>query len=338
MIPALDPALSFLRTAAAALALTALAGAAHAQETRIFVDDAGHEVEIPVAPQRIVSLRGEQFTAPLIELGAPIVGSSGRIDEVVNNGEPYVRGAYDLFDFRFENSDVAWVGSPNDPDLEAIAATEPDLILIPDWQTDLYDQLSVIAPTVVIGIWSNPMLERYRKVADAAGKLDVYEAGLAGYQAKLERAREVVRQTIGDPSEVSIAIAEAWESDLIVYRDYGAMSQALRDLGFSMPDLIAGIEEGNTTVSAELLPEIDADFLIGTYNIGFGQPPSERIAAWENLVPAWDEILHAPRNNQHFYINREPMRALSFRSLETTMEILLTHLATREFVPLGEDS
>ncbi len=71
----------------------ALAGAATAEAVRTFVDDVGHTTEVPVQPQRIVSLRGEQFSAPLIELGAPIIGSSGRVDAGQNNGEPYVRGA-----------------------------------------------------------------------------------------------------------------------------------------------------------------------------------------------------------------------------------------------------
>ncbi len=319
-------------------ALCLLVLPAAAQEMRTFVDDTGTAVEIPVAPQRIVSLRGEQFTAPLLELGAPLVGSSGRTDEAINNGEPYVRGAYNLFDFRFENSDVAWVGGPNEPDLEAVAAVEPDLILIPDWQAELRDKLSTIAPTVVIGVWSNPMLERYRKVADAAGMLDAYEQGLAGYRAKLARARDLVASTLGDPGEVSVAIAEVFDTQLYVYSDYAALSQALRDLGFAMPDLIAETKDGNTEISPELLPQIDADFLIGTYNIAFGQPPQSRIEAWENLVPGWDEVLHAPQHNQHILLNREPMRALSFRSLESTMAILLSHLVTRDFVPLVSTS
>lgn len=316
---------------AAMLALPAMA-----EEMRTFVDDAGNDVRIPVSPQRIVSMRGEQFTAPLVELGAPLVASSGRTDEAVNKGEPYPRGAYDLFGTTV-GDDLTWIGSPGNPDLEAIAAVNPDLILIPDWQTDLLDPLQRIAPTVVIGIWSNPMLERYRKIADAAGKLDEFEERQRVYEQKLAVARAVVEDRLGDPSAVSVAIAEVFDNDLYVYRDYGAMSQALRDLGFSMPDLIAQIDDGNAQISPEILPQINADFMIGTYNLAFGaQAPSDRIAAWEALIPTWDEMLHAPRHNQHILLNREPMRALSFRSLEETMSILLSHLSTRDFVPLND--
>ncbi|EBA13659.1 putative iron compound-binding protein of ABC transporter family [Roseobacter sp. CCS2] len=305
---------------------------------RTYVDDLGTSVEIPVQPQRIVSLRGEQFTAPLWELGAPIVGSSGRTDDVINNGEPYVRGAFDLFNLTFENSGITWIGSPNNPDFEAIVALQPDLILIPHWQEDIQDQLSQIAPTVVIAIQPNPMLERYRKVADVAGMLDRFESFMPAYEAKLAVARNVIADTIGDPSDVSVVIAEVWKDDggLVVFQDYAAMSQVLRDLGFAMPDFVAALEETFANISPEILPQIDADFMIGTYNFAFGEPPSQRVAEWEALIPVWDEVLHAPANNQHFFIDRETMRALSFRSLETTLAIFVSQIATRDFVPLAK--
>lgn len=309
---------------------------ASAEETRIFLDDAGNSVEIPVAPQRIVSLRGEYITTPLLELGAPVVGSSGRIDSPINNGQPYVRGAYDLFHFRFEDSDIAWVGNPNEPDFEAVAAAAPDLIFIPSWQAELHGQLSAIAPTLVIDVWHDQVLTGYRTIADAAGKLDEFEAGLTGYQATLERAREIISLTLGDPSEVSVALADVRNSGLHVSRSHGSLTQVLGDMGFGMPELIANTVNASTEISPELLHEIDADFLIGTYNLAFDQSPVQCLEAWDALIPGWDEFLHAPRHNQHILLNREPLRALSFRSLETTMEILLSHLATRDFVPLGQ--
>lgn len=324
-----------LRQLLSAVALGLLALPGLAQETRTFVDDTGTEVTVPASPQRIVSLRGEQFTAPLIEMGAPIVGSSGRARAGMNNGEPFPRGAFDRFGTTFDD-DLVWIGGPNDPDLETIAALEPDLILIPDWQTDLRPQLSQIAPTVVINIWSNPMLERYRKIAEAVGQTEAYEAGLALYNLKLEQARLVLADRIDDPSTVSVAIAEAHDGNLNVARDYAALSQVLRDLGFAMPKIIANLEEGNANISVELLPEINADFLIGTYAMGVGQTPSQRIEEWDNLMPAWDSILHAPQHNQHIIINREAMRALSFRSLEAMLELMLSHVVERDFVPLDD--
>ncbi|RVT85412.1 hypothetical protein DXV76_06510 [Rhodobacteraceae bacterium CCMM004] len=319
------------------LAALLLALPAQAQEMRTYTDDAGRTVEIPVAPQRIVSLRGEQFTTPLWELGANLVGSSGRRDGAKNGGAPYPRGAYDIFGITFDNTDLAYVGGPNAPDFEAIAATRPDLILIPDWREDDIDRLGTIAPTVVIGIWSNPLLERYRKIADAAGVLDAFETRLAQFDTRLGEARAVIADTIPDPGAVTITIAEVFDGELVAYRDYAALSHLIRELGFATPPFVRGLTEGNARISPEYLPELDGDFLIGTYNTAFGQTPTFQRAQWDALIPVWDEVLHAPRHNQHVFLDRERMRGVSFASLESTLAILLSHVATRDYVPRASD-
>ncbi|GGA42755.1 ABC transporter substrate-binding protein [Pelagibacterium lentulum] len=306
-----------------------------AQETRSFVDDQGHEVEIPVDPQRIVSLRGEQTTAPLVELGANLVGSTGRIIEGVNNGLPHVRGAYDALDYRMEEHGVGWVGHPTEPDMEAIAALEPDLIIATDvWQAN-YDHLAIIAPTVIFNVWEQDMLELYRKVADVSGRLDVYEEMLRNYDARIERGISLLSDTIGDPKDVSIAIASAYPADgqILIHRNYGTLSQVLRDLGFTMPDVIAQLEDGNSTISVERIEEIDADFMIDTY-VSSSQPPSFMIENWDEELPIWRDVLHAAGHNQFFMVNREEMRAVSFQALRSMTEIVLANIATRDFVPL----
>lgn len=316
------------------LALVTLAQPVLGQEMRDYTDDLDRTVSIPVDPQRIVSLRGEQFTTPLWELGANIVGSSGRIDAGKNDGKPYPRGAYDIFGIDFENTDLAWAGDPNIFDFEAIAAIEPDLILVPDWVSQDLEKLSAIAPTVAIGIWSNPLLERYRKIADAAGVLDRYEMRLAHFEIELDDARSVVADAVGNPADVTVAVAEAFEDKLYVYRQYAALSYVINALGFSTPQIILDLEDGDEAISPEMVQQIDADFLVGTYNFAFKQSPTAQRAAWDNLIPGWRDLLHAPRHNQHIFFDREKMRGVSFAAMESTLAILLSHVATREFVPL----
>ncbi|MEM6428406.1 MAG: ABC transporter substrate-binding protein [Deinococcota bacterium] len=315
-----------------ALTLTSFA---FAQETRQYTDDLGRTVEIPVIPQRIVSVRGEQFTAPLWELGANIVASSGRAREGVNDGEPFPRGAYDLFNVDFRNSGLIWVGSPNEPDFEAIIAAEPDLIFIPDWQEDLLPQFEVIAPTVVIAIHSQPAMERYRKIADAAGMSNEFEALKARWEARLALARRTIEQELGDPANVSVAVVNTFDGQFYIYGNWGALSQVLTELGFSEPQVIAELGDENQEFSPERIQEVDADFWVGLF-----YPYTQTVSAihdnFDALVPGWNELLHAPRNNQFFIINQEPMRALSFRSLEETLAIVTSQIAQRDFVPLEE--
>ncbi|MEO1612172.1 MAG: ABC transporter substrate-binding protein, partial [Pseudomonadota bacterium] len=180
-------------------AFTTLALPATAQETRIFADDLGREVEIPVDPQRVASLYAEQFTTALYELGAPVVGSSGRTADGVNGGAPYIRGALTVFDLTFEDSGIAYLGDWRAPDLEVVAAVQPDLIVISEFTADSLDQLSAIAPTVVVNFRDTPWLERYERLADASGRLPEFERRLGVYQRRLEAGRIVVEDAVGNP-------------------------------------------------------------------------------------------------------------------------------------------
>jgi len=317
-----------------AAALSLCADMAVAQDMRSFTDGAGNVVDIPVQAERIVSLRGEQFTAPLVELGAPIVGSTGNLIEGVNNGEPVIRGAYDLFHTTFSADGITHVGTSTQPDFEAIASLNPDLILLPDFRAEQYEQLAAIAPTVIINIWSNSARERYRRIADVAGRVDRFEELQSVYDFRLNEARALVETMIGDPSEVSVAIAEVRDDRFRVYKVYGAMSNVLDDLGFAKPELIENIDGERLDLSPEQVQLIDADFLVSSYAEHFRAPPEAIRGYWDAYVPGWDKVLHAPQNNQHIFIAREPMRALSFQSMSEVLAVYLANIVTRDFVPL----
>lgn len=316
-------------------ALAALVLPAAAQEMRTYTDAAGNTVETPVKPERIVSMRGEQFAAPLFELGAPLVGSSGRIDQGVNNGKPYVRGAYDALGFRFEdNPDVTWIGDPNQPDFEAVAEVGPDLILLPDFREEQYDKLSRIAPTVIVDIWGQTMLERYAEVAEFTGYTGAFERRHARWRERLERAQAVVEDAIGDPAQVSVVLAELRDDTIRAYKVYGSLTQVLDVLGFSKPEIVQEFDGDRIDMSPELIAEIDADFMISTYWAARGTSVSRIEAGWEDHFENWRDLLHATRHNQYFMINREQMRPVTFQSLRSMLDIVVSQIATRDFVPM----
>lgn len=321
------------------VAMVSLAMPAVAQ-TRQITDDADRSVEIPLDPQRIVALRGESITTPLLELGANLVGAAGRVDEGVYGGNPYVRGGVDVLDFRFEGSGIEWVGSPNGFDLEAIAAVTPDLILIAPHQIDSIDQLSMIAPTVVVDTSGTrrSLLERYRFLADITNNLDLFESRLGLWNERVERFRIQLEEAIGDPAEISVVVADAAEGQMTVFRHYDAMTEVLYALGFSTPEIVGTIEDAHfITLSPERIEEIDADFMISNYDARPSQTITARRAEFDAMLPGWREALHAPRNNQHIFIHRDEMRGTSFRSLRYALDIVMTNIGGRTFVPLENE-
>ncbi|SEQ10437.1 iron complex transport system substrate-binding protein [Devosia sp. YR412] len=322
------------RLAAATVAVMTLATGVAAQEMRSFTDNVGNELQIPVDPQRIVSLRDEFITAPLFELGANMIGSTGVIGGTIEDGAPYVRGAYDSLDFRFGEHDITYVGDSNAPDLEAIAKLEPDLIIVPDNRADNYDQLSMIAPTVVVQVWGQDMLDMYKTIADASGRLDRFELLKGHYEDRLKYARIAIEAVVGNPADVSIVVTKVDDGGIRTYRDLMAVSRVIRDIGFTTPALVAAQVEGQTDISPEFAPEINADFMIDTYWTAEGDTAVTKYAAWDKQLPGWREYLHFGKYGQHFLLNREEARSITFQALRSNLEIMVAQIATRPFVAL----
>ncbi len=103
---------------------------------------------IPAAPQRIVSMHDMTITLTLLELGAPVVGSMGRLDEA---GDAYMRGVDLVLGTDFESSGIVNIGAWDTLDYEAIARLAPDLIIgLSPWDEEYAGRLARIAPTVLI--------------------------------------------------------------------------------------------------------------------------------------------------------------------------------------------
>ncbi|GII88799.1 hypothetical protein Ssi03_67890 [Sphaerisporangium siamense] len=149
-----------------------------AAQTRVFTADNG-DVTIPVAPKRVVATG---YAVPaLIEAGAALAGIS-----TWRRGLPMMtaqqRATYDGLT-KIAGETAA------ETNYEAIAAAKPDLIIIgvpkPVLAEINLDRLKSIAPVVAIGpTIPSAWRERSRLQADAAGRLDHFEATKTTYEKK----------------------------------------------------------------------------------------------------------------------------------------------------------
>lgn len=316
-------------------------------ETRVVIDDLGNEVTIPLRPLRIVSLRSEDLTAPLIELGANVVGTVGNVNPAINGGEPYVQGAYQLLDFRLENSGITLVGTGNNFDIEAIAALQPDLIIGSHLHVDRREQLMSIAPTVLV--WSgwdegNTPLEVYRRIADYADRTDRFAELEATFMERLAVAKALVAERIPDPSEVTVTILSFDNVTMLTaWRHYWMLTAMLDEIGFDYPEIV---ETGTLTspvtgrggdrvyLSAEQLPALDGDFLISIGGLAPGTMAdvSARLdAAFGG--PEWKTFLHPTQNRQWLFLDSGPARAATFASARWILDWIVSNVVAREFVP-----
>jgi iron complex transport system substrate-binding protein len=189
-------------------------------------------------------------------------------------------------------TDVPWIPNVyggNLPNMEAIVAVRPDLILTraPNLQT--YTQLSKIAPVVMLMDHLVHYRQRVLDVGTITGRRAAAEARVAWYNAKVAAAREVLKKHLGDQS---MAILRVRPNAYRLMGDQNHDSPLLYgDLAVRRPWLVDHRSWG-ATMSPEGLLHLDADYLIvstdavagghRTLDALFGHPIWQRVPAARN--------------------------------------------------------
>lgn len=208
----------FALAASAALLLTGCASAqpADAESTTApsgirEVEHARGTTEVPDEVQRVVTLEPLELDTA-VAVGITPVGAA-----VASN----VAGTPAYLDV----TGVEGVGTVPEPDLEAIAALKPDLILGTEARhSALYEQLSAIAPTVFIATQADPWrdnalligeaLNRQDEVADLLDSVDERctsledEYGVDGESAQLLRPRDETTLSLYGPVSFAGSLLE----------------------------------------------------------------------------------------------------------------------------------
>lgn len=294
---------------------------AAAADTRQFTDDLGRVVTVPAHPQRIVSLHDLDITIPLIELGVPPVASHGRTRA---DGSHFMRSGALLTGVDFDNSTIRFIGTA-DIDIEAVAAIKPDLIITEPSRNTPVEQLEKIAPTVSIDHLDGGAPQIYSKLARLTGT----EARLAilerRYQEQIRQLQRVV-----DTRNITVSVLQANQGKINALHTYHSLGRVLRDAGFRFPPLIDAIPEGGRIdVSAERLPELDADYVFATWRADTGGKPQDELDAMNTVLPGWCDFLNACRSGRYILLSRDEAISNSFAALSLMVAQVQSHIAGR---------
>ena len=232
---------------------TTAAQTSAADEVRT-VEHAMGTAEIEGAPERVVVLDTGELDATLA-LGVTPVGA---VRTSVSDELPGLVAEAGVDPAEIEN-----VGTIEEPDLEAITALEPDLILTNVVRHEaLYDQLHQIAPTVMAENIAVTWKENLELTGEALDRTD--EAGqlLDEYQARAEE----VGARFGDPAATEVSVARFIDGASV--RLYGAGSfigTVMADVGFSRPP-VQQVDDFFVEVSQEQVDQADGGLLFyGAY-------------------------------------------------------------------------
>lgn len=188
-------------------------------------------------PTRIVST-SVTLTGSLLAIDAPVVASGATTP---NNRVADTQG------FLRQWSEVAkarhltrlYIGEPS---AEAVAAQMPDLILISatggDSALALYEQLSTIAPTLVV----NYDDKSWQALLTQLGEITGQEPQAASRIAEFNTQLAAVKQHIILPSQpVSALVYTAAAHSANVWTEESAQGQFLQQLGFTLTTLLPGM-------------------------------------------------------------------------------------------------
>lgn len=143
----------------------------------------GGVTSIPAAPLRVVVIATGQTDAVLTLGIVPVGAAYGDDADLVPR---YVRDAFPQHAAQL--AAVAPVGSRQSPNLEAIAALRPDLVLANAAASqDAYPALSAIAPTVLVQGTGVNWKQDFLLLADALGREGAAQAFLDGFAADAAR-------------------------------------------------------------------------------------------------------------------------------------------------------
>lgn len=203
---------------------------------RSITDSRGvHQLESQ--PERIVST-SVTLTGSLLALGAPVVASGATMpNNRFADGQGFLRQWGEVA--RSRDLTRLYIGEPN---AEAIMAEMPDLILISatggDSALALYDQLSAIAPTLIV----NYDDKSWQTLLTELGEITGYEAQAAQriHEFDLELAR--LKQHIKlPPQPVNALVYSPGSHRANLWTSESAQGQLLEQIGFTLARLPEGI-------------------------------------------------------------------------------------------------
>jgi len=218
------------------LLLSGLTSAVAADWPRQVTDSRGtHTLESK--PTRIVST-SVTLTGSLLAIDAPVVASGATTP---NNRVADDRG------FLRQWGDIAkqrklarlYIGEPS---AEAVAAQMPDLILISatggDSAVALYDQLSAIAPTLIINYDDKSWQALLTQLGTITGQEKQAATRIAEFDKQLARVKQHLKQP---PQPVNAIVYTAAAHSANLWTAESAQGKLLQQLGFSLATLPAGL-------------------------------------------------------------------------------------------------
>lgn len=274
---------------------TAESAANEAPQTRV-VSTVKGEIEIPVEPQRVIGL-SVVYPEFLYALGITPVA----VQNYHNEFPSYLQEPF---------KETVKMGIARTPNFEAILAAEPDVIIAPEWwSANDYDQLSEIAPTLLLPAYDD-WRDELRSIGTALGREEQAEQVIAELAAKETAVRTKLDELVGDETVVYMRVMA---KEIVVHSeniDRGSFIH--KQLGLKPLDNFPSAESA-LPISLEMLPEFDADHIIVQLDDDSKEEVQERFeeatanSLWKNMKAVKNNHVYMVGGKEYFNLGMSPL-------------------------------
>jgi iron complex transport system substrate-binding protein len=272
------------------------------------VEHAAGESQVTGDPERVVALDTGEFDSAQT-LGVTPVGA---VEAVEGMGFP---------DYLGDTEDVETVGTVAEPNLERLAALEPDIILSSNVRHEqIYDQLSEIAPTVFTETTGAPWRENFQKHAEALGRQDEAEQVVADYESRLEE----FQNTVEEPRP-EVSVVRFLPGDTRIYQKDSYIGTVLEDAELPRPEPQDVDELSLLNVSEESIPDMAGDVIFTAVYGNVEETPQADITS----SPLWEELDAVQNDRVHRVSDGTWMLGIGYTAANEVLDDLF------EYVPEG---
>ncbi|MEH1922498.1 iron-siderophore ABC transporter substrate-binding protein [Nostoc sp.] len=242
------------------------------------------ETCIPLNPQRVITL------------WTTILGNTLALD-IKPFASTYITSE-PLPEYLREQADgVKSVGNMTEPNLEKILLFKPDLILANSRLQNIYQQLSYIAPTVIMKFPAPPPPWK-QQFTELVNVLDREEAGkrlMSKYYQRIEKLKEA----LGDRRhKLQVSVVGIYQDTKIVpYGERYPASTVIKDIGLQRPSGQRGDFYYTNSISEEQLSNIDADVL---FFLVRGEKGANEFLEKLQQKPLWRQLKVVQKNQVYF--------------------------------------
>lgn len=274
--------------------------------TRTYTGSKG-AVTIPANPTKIIDLTGSSIGNLLLFGITPLAATS----DALNN--PYHKESLK------ETVDLG-----EDPNVEAMLALEPDLIIAFDYMDEAYyETLEKVAPVVQFRYGAYTPAELIIEYGLVTGKEDIARDWVTQWDSKISEVKPKIAAAIGDKT---VSILQPHAKGIYAWGNKGGRGGEIlyNDLGLKAPPIIQKtLIDGDgyeANLSMEQLSDYAGDYIF-TSNWGYdGGDPD--VVYGSNL---W-KSLPAVRNNRVFFIDADAAYYTDAITLETQLEFISASL------------